>query len=82
VASYVSVFNSSLATGDEIPLPVWCRRALSKDIEIAVVGANLVGDALWVVPLIEDGFDLTRPSAQPEPNGTFIGLSARVAFHT
>jgi hypothetical protein len=40
---------------------------LPKNIEIAVIGANLVEDALRVVPLIEHGFDLVLPSSQQEP---------------
>jgi hypothetical protein len=54
---------------------------LPKNVQIAVVGPDLEGNALRVVPLIEHGFDLTLPSAKPEPNGSFIGLAAQVTFH-
>ena len=40
---------------------------LPKNIEIAVIGANLVEDALRVLPLIEHGVDLVLPSSQQEP---------------
>ncbi len=55
---------------------------MSKDVDIAVVGANLVGDALWVVPLLEHTLDLVLPSTKPEPKRVFISLSARVTFHS
>ena len=62
------------------PTPIR-RRMLSKNVENAVVSANLVEDSLWVVPLIERGLDLVLPSSQPEPHGSFIGLVAGVTFH-
>jgi len=55
---------------------------MSVDVDIAVVGANLVGDGLWVVPLIEHSFDLILPFSEPEPNGSFMGLPARGEFHS
>lgn len=72
---------SCLAKRDQVPGAIRCRCLLSKDVEIAVVGSNLMKDALWLIPLIEHGFDLILPSAEPEANGSFIGLSARVTFH-
>ena len=47
---------------------------MSVDVDIAVVGANLVGDGLWVVPLIEHSFDLILPFSEPEPNESFMGF--------
>ena len=53
---------------------------MSKDVDIAVVGANLVGDALWIVPLLEHTLGLVLPSTKPEPKRVFISLSARVTL--
>jgi len=73
---------SSLAERDQLPHAIRRRCPLSKDVDVAVVGANLVGDGLWVVPLIEHSFDLILPFSEPEPNGSFIGLPARGEFHS
>src|SRR6266542_4088999 len=35
-----------------------------------------------VAPLIKHGPDLMQFSTKPEPNGPFIGLSARVTLHS
>jgi hypothetical protein len=54
---------------------------LSKDVEITVVGSNLIKEAFWVVPLIEHRLDPIMRSVNPELNRPFIGLSARVTLH-
>jgi len=79
--SHASPLFSPPAKRDQIPRPIRHRRLLSKNIEIPVIGSNVVEDVLRAVPLIEHGFDLILPSSKPEPNGPFIGLSARVTFH-
>src|SRR5450759_498765 len=59
---------SCLADRGQIPRPVWRRCLLSKDVEIAAVGPNLVGDALWVVPLIEHRLDLIHQLRSGPPD--------------
>lgn len=54
---------------------------MSNDVEIAIVGTNAVGDALRVVPLIENRFDPILSSSEEEPDGAFIDFAARVALH-
>jgi hypothetical protein len=47
-----------------------------------VIRADLVEDALWVVPLIEHRFNLILPFTKPKSNRSFISLSSRVTFHS
>ena len=54
---------------------------LSKNIEVPVIGANLIKDALWVVPLVQHRLDEILSSFEPEPNRSFVSLSARVALY-
>lgn len=72
---------SCLAKGDQLPLSLGCRCPLSKDVEIAVVGSNLIEEAFRVVPLIEHRLDPIMRSVNAELNRPFIGLSARVTLH-
>ncbi len=54
---------------------------MPKDVEVPVVGLHLIEDVLRVIPLIEHVLDAMKPPVKPEPDGTFIGLSARITLH-
>jgi hypothetical protein len=54
---------------------------LPKDVEVPVVGLHLIEDVLRVIPLIEHVLDAIKRPVKPEPDGAFIGLSARIALH-
>jgi len=54
--------SSCLPKRNQIPRPIRHRCLLPKNIDIAIIGANLIEDALRVVPLIEHGFDLILPA--------------------
>jgi len=64
------------------PLSIGRQYLLSEDIEIPVIRADLVEDALWVVPLIEHRFNLILPFTKPKSNRSFIGLSSRATFRS
>ena len=79
--SSVLRYLPSLPEGDQVPRAIGCRCLLSKDVEIPVVGANLVEDALWVVPLVEYCFNRILLPFHVEPNRSFVSFSARITFH-
>src|SRR5713101_781710 len=64
------------------PTPIGCRCLLSKNVEVPVIGANLVKDALRVVPLVQHRFDEIMSSFELEPNRSFVSFSARITLHT
>ena len=64
------IFGSSNSLGD-------CR----KDVETPVIGANLIKEALWVVPLVQQCFNEVLSAFKPEPNRSFVSLSARITLH-
>src|SRR5229473_112535 len=74
-------FLPSLPERDQIPRAIGCRCLLSKDVEIPVVGANLIEDALWAVPLVQHCFNEILSSFEPEPNRSLVSLSTRIALH-
>src|SRR5712671_3481662 len=77
----VSAFLATLPKRNQIPHSIGRRCLLSKNVEIPVVSANLVEDALWVVPLVQHRFNEVLSPFKPEPNWSFVSLSARIAFH-
>src|SRR5712692_6666160 len=72
---------SVLAKRNQIPHSLRRRSLLPKNIEVPVIGANHIKDALWVVPLVQHRFDVILSSFEPEPNRLFVSFSARITFH-
>src|SRR6266568_6473828 len=69
------------ANRDQLPPAIRRRGLLSQDVEIAIISADLVGDALRLAPLNQHSLNLIQHSTKPEPNGALIGLPAGVALH-
>src|SRR5215472_13739144 len=54
---------------------------MTENVEIAVVGTNLEEDVLWTVPLVDYFLHKIFAMIQPEANGSFVPLPARVALN-
>src|SRR5215469_702253 len=64
-----------------MPRALWSRSLTGQDVEIPVIGANLVENILRTVPLVDNLFDQVVTFVQSKPNRPFVRLEPRIAFH-
>jgi len=53
---------------------------LAEDVEVPIVGANLIRDIVWAAPLVNNFLDHVLVPVQAKSDGPLVRLPARVAL--
>jgi hypothetical protein len=64
-----------------MPDPIGPRSLLSENVEIPVIGADLIKDTVRLIPLVEHVLHGILLSFEPESNRAFVRLSAGIALY-
>ena len=80
-AASSSALAFSLPEGDQFPRAIRHGCPVTKDVEVAIVGPDSIGNAFRLVPLIEHLFDDVLPPVHGKARRPLVGFSAGIALH-